>query len=86
MAKFIIELSNDYIAKMSDIEQCEKAYEGKNSIAMMAAWIGFREINKKIESGISEFSLSGKDFKDSSLDFFEKTCADICILTHMKQV
>lgn len=84
MAKFIVEISDEYIRNHADVSFLQKEMDngGKkmNMIRAMDNLIGFSFVDKKIKEGVNEFTIRREDFDEDKLQFFDTNVADICIM------
>lgn len=88
MAKFIIEVSDEYIRDCADVNKInanlDNAVDRDDAIAMFADLLSFSRLEKYLDDGVSEFVLSQDNLPDDKIlrRFFRsilRDCATIKI-------
>ena len=84
MVKIIIELSEEYIAQMSDLDNVKKVEMGGGSRDLLYALtsaLSFKAIEKEVENGKKEFVLNRETLPDENAKkLFDNRVDDICAL------
>ena len=88
MAKFIIEVSDEYIREHADVEKMKDAMgsegKGRHPMALMVDFIGFSVIERKLDEGVNEFRVNYDEIENEmAKKFFDNNIGDICNLVYM---
>ena len=88
MAKFIIEISEDFIRKHSDVKALAESVMGKSGLEAIGDLLyamSFSGILKAIEEGKTEFHVSG-DFSDENLSqAYESAAKSVAIIAYLSE-
>lgn len=90
MAKFILEVSDEYIRKQADpkrvAESIDDKTSGKDVLSAMFNVIAFKHVKNEIDKGTTEFNVSIDDMDDDKARcIFNGTVSRCGILCVMKQ-
>lgn len=89
MAKFIIEVSDDYILERSELENIMADKEGEDFSVMkkMAEMIVFVQLKSELEKGNNEFYINSKDVESGKeMAIFNNAILDIGMLSMKQQL
>ena len=88
MAKFIIEVDDDFIRERADLDLIKKRMEtadGKSEFAkMMFDMLAYTSISKKLDEGVAEFRIT-RDMMDDDTkrEYFDRYISDVLVLARM---
>ena len=90
MAKFIIEVDDEYIRKQADTETAKRRINpngsGGDVIKAMFDIIAFSAIERRLDEGMTEFRVTRDMMSDDNRrDFFDRNIADVLMLASMAQ-
>ena len=90
MAKFILEVSDEYIRKQAELERMTASIDDKTSgvdaFSALFDFIAFKHVKDEIDKGTTEFNVSIDDMDDDKgLGIFNATVSRCAILCVMKQ-
>ena len=68
MAKFIIEVSDEYIRDHANVEKISERMKGEKDEFMMAMMdmVVFSAIEKKLDEGVNEFTVTADDMEEGT--------------------
>ena len=74
MARFIIEVSDDYIRERANADNvAQQAKNGENPLGLMADLMVFTALEREIDKGNNEFTISSNNIKPDALKLFNNT-------------
>ena len=90
MAKFILEVSDEYIRKQAEPERLKESIDYKTSgvdaIGALFDVIACKNVRDEIDKGTTEFNVSIDDMDDDKArSIFNTTVSRCCMLCMMKQ-
>ena len=90
MAKFIIEVDDEYIREKADPETAKKKMDpngsGGNVMKAMFDMIAFSAIERRLDEGMTEFRVTRDMMSDDNRrDLFDRNIADVLMLAFMAQ-
>lgn len=88
MIKIIFEISKDLIANNASDETVKAkmdAAEGNKALKVLFDMIGFKQVQKQIEKGKTEFIVTPDKLKESTLDLYNKELGTICMLAECSE-
>ena len=90
MAKFILEVSDEYIRKQAEPERMAESIgdktSGNDALSALCKFIAFKHVSDEIDKGTTEFNVSIDDMDDDKArDIFNHTVANCGALCMLKQ-
>lgn len=90
MAKFILEVSDEYIRNHAEPERMAESIgdktSGKDALGALFEVIAFKHVKDEIDKGTTEFNVSIGDMDDDKArDIFNSTASRCAMLCVMKQ-
>ena len=88
MVKIIFEVSKDLIANNASDETIRakmKASEGNEVLNVLVEMIGFKQIQKQIKEGKTEFVVTPDKLDEKSQEIYDCELAKICLLAALSE-
>ena len=88
MVKIIFEVSKDLIANNASEETLNaqmKAAEGDKALRVLFNSIAFKQLQKQIEAGKTEFVVTPDKLDDKSMNMYNHELGDICMLAFLSE-
>ena len=83
MVKIIFEVSKDFIkeqVKDETVSAKMKEAEGSKALKVLFDMVGFKQIEKQIDKGVTEFVVTPDKLKESSEKLYKGELGSICLL------
>ena len=83
MIKILFEVSEDFIRESASTETATakmKAEDGKRAMKALFDMIGFKQLEKQIDEGKTEFVVTPDKLDDKSKDLYNNEIGEICLL------
>jgi len=89
MIKIIFEVSEDFIRESASPETVTAKIKVENGISAMKSlfdMIGFKQLEKQIDEGKTEFVVTPDKFDDKSKEFYNNEIGEICLLAAVSEI
>ena len=83
MIKILFEVSEDFIRESASPETATakmKAEDGKRAMKALFDMIGFKQLEKQIDEGKTEFVVTHDKLDDKSKELYNNEIGEICLL------
>ena len=88
MIKILFEVSEDFIRESASAETATakmKAENGKYAMKALFDMIGFKQLEKQIDEGKTEFVVTTDKLDDKSKELYNNEIGEICLLAALSE-